>query len=237
MWRRGPVIQSRSSTSCPQVLGLHLALVSPTSALERGCSRVSFWTTATAFGEFEPNSEMRKAGETELQAYAGFHSVDAPAEATTLRQDSVEFVTAGQAFHWFEPAQCRAEFSRILKTGGYVVLVWNARRMQSPVNRAYEEFLERHSLDHGTPSRHGAADDHIAQLYGERGWKRLEFDNPHRLDYPKLTSRMLSASYMPLPGAPNFEEVLAELRSFFDQYAVDGQVVFDQDAEVYYGRL
>ena len=36
-------------------------------------------------------------------------------------------VTAGQAFHWFDREKERQEFVRILKPGGWVVLVWNDR--------------------------------------------------------------------------------------------------------------
>ena len=46
---------------------------------------------------------MRAAGEEFLQQYANFTSVNGSAEATTLAAHSVEFITAGQAFHWFQP--------------------------------------------------------------------------------------------------------------------------------------
>src|SRR5207245_7368130 len=50
----------------------------------------------------EPNREMREAGEQLLRSYPKFASVAASAEATTLAEASVDFVTAGQAFHWFD---------------------------------------------------------------------------------------------------------------------------------------
>ncbi len=185
----------------------------------------------------EPNQAMREAGEAELAAYPGFRSVEACAEQTMLAPASVDFVTAGQAFHWFDPVKCRGEFSRILSPNGYVVLIWNARRLQTAINRAYEEFLERYALEYGTVSRKGVGDSQIRALYGEGGWKQADFDNPHRLDYVGLTARVLSSSYMPLLGASNFEEMMADLRALFERYAVDGYMVFEQDAQVYYGRL
>src|SRR6267378_605232 len=51
----------------------------------------------------EPNTEMRQAGEEYLASYDGFSSIEGSAESTTLEDSSVDFVTAGQAFHWFEP--------------------------------------------------------------------------------------------------------------------------------------
>src|ERR1700682_5471344 len=70
----------------------------------------------------EPNSEMRQAGEEYLASYDGFSSIEGSAESTTLEDASVDFVTAGQAFHWFEPAGAHREFARILKPTGWVVL-------------------------------------------------------------------------------------------------------------------
>src|SRR5437588_12107902 len=68
----------------------------------------------------EPNREMREAGERLLSTYDNFVSVEGRAEATTLAAGSVDFVTAGQAFHWFERDGARREFARVLKDGGWV---------------------------------------------------------------------------------------------------------------------
>src|SRR5512144_1560718 len=46
----------------------------------------------------EPNREMREAGDRLLQNYPRFSSLDAAAEATTLPDQSVDFITAGQSF-------------------------------------------------------------------------------------------------------------------------------------------
>lgn len=54
----------------------------------------------TVYG-VEPNREMREAGERLLVDYPNFHSIDGTAEATALEDGNVDFVTAGQAFHWF----------------------------------------------------------------------------------------------------------------------------------------
>src|SRR5437868_3524340 len=90
----------------------------------------------------EPNAEMRLAGEQFLAGYSRLHSIDGRAEATTLPDRSVDFVTAAQAAHWFDRDRARQEFVRILKPGGWTVLVWNERCIHStPFLRAYEELL------------------------------------------------------------------------------------------------
>src|ERR1700737_2786303 len=49
----------------------------------------------------EPNPEMRKTAEMLLKDYHRFRSIDGAAESTGLTANSMDFVTAGQAFHWF----------------------------------------------------------------------------------------------------------------------------------------
>jgi SAM-dependent methyltransferase len=75
----------------------------------------------------EPNEPMRRAAERDLAQYPKFHSIAATAEQTTLPAGQFAFVVAGQAFHWFDAPRARAEFQRILKPGGQVILVWNER--------------------------------------------------------------------------------------------------------------
>src|SRR5215813_6736491 len=50
----------------------------------------------------EPNREMREAAERLLKDYPRFRIVAARAEDIPLGDASVDFVTAGQAFHWFD---------------------------------------------------------------------------------------------------------------------------------------
>jgi len=96
----------------------------------------------------EPNREMRAAAERLLQNYTHFASVDATAETTTLADRSVDFVTAGQAFHWFDAERAFAELARVLRPGGRVGILWNARdRSVDWVDRVWAimDAVERHA--------------------------------------------------------------------------------------------
>ncbi len=85
---------------------------------------------------------MRQAGERLLASFPKFTSVAGTAEATTLRDASVDFVTAAQAAHWFERGPARREFTRILKPRGWLVLLWNERITDATLFlRDYEQLL------------------------------------------------------------------------------------------------
>ena len=97
----------------------------------------------------EPNAEMRAAGERLLAAFPKFTSTAGTAETTTLSHQSVDFVTAAQAAHWFDRARARREFVRILKPGGWLVLLWNERVTDSTkFLRDYEQLLLTYGTDY-----------------------------------------------------------------------------------------
>ena len=102
----------------------------------------------TVYG-VEPNQKMRQAAEAFLQAYPHFRSIAGTAEATTLPDQLVDYVVAAQAFHWFNIPATRQEFARVLKPDGWVVLLWNSRRLNStPFLQAYEALLQQYGTDY-----------------------------------------------------------------------------------------
>jgi SAM-dependent methyltransferase len=186
----------------------------------------------------EPNPDMRAAGERHLARYASFRSVAAKAEATTMGEHSIDVITAGQAFHWFDPAATRREFERILRPGGWVVLVWNERETESSAFlRAYERLLLRFSTDY-TQVDHRRIDERVLARFFSPGRVRLEtLSNRQDLDLVGLKGRLLSSSYAPEPGHPDHEGMLMQLSRIFDEYQSGGKVAFEYTTKVYFGRL
>ncbi len=186
----------------------------------------------------EPNREMREAGARLLARYPRFTSVDGRAEATTLAAASVELVTAGQAFHWFDRPAARREFARILKPSGWVVLVWNVRRKTATAFlRAYERLLLEYSIDYRTVDHSNVTDEVIADFFAPGTFTVLSFENPQVFDYDGLEGRLMSSSYVPESGHPNHAPMLAALRGLFAEHQVAGTVTFEHDTRLYVGRL
>jgi SAM-dependent methyltransferase len=185
----------------------------------------------------EPNPEMRAAGDKALASYGQFSSVDAPAEATSLPDHSVDLIVAGQAFHWFDRGAARPEFVRLLKPNGWVVLAWNGYRVESsPLMAAYQDLVVRYGTDYSEVQREVIGCD-VASFYAPGPCKCARFEFQQSFDYEGLKGRLLSASYAPEPDHPNYKAMLIDVRKIFDASAIDGKVTFEYETELYYGQL
>jgi SAM-dependent methyltransferase len=185
----------------------------------------------------EPNADMRAAGERLLAGEAGFHSVAGRAEATTLPDASVDFVTAGQAYHWFDPEPTRAEFRRILRPPGWVVLLWNERLVDSEFLAGYEALLQRLSTDYGRVDHRRIDSAEITRFFTHAAWRVETFPNHQDFDWTGLRGRLLSSSYAPLPGSPHYEPMMEELERLLTAHQRDGRVKVTYETKVYAGRI
>lgn len=186
----------------------------------------------------EPNREMRERMLASVAqqigaAAPGFATrleiLDAAAEATTLADASVDMVAAGRAFHWFDKERAVAEFRRILKPGGWVLLIAldRSRESDDPKFReqieGYEQLMQTHSPDYvrvragyrtyeNMENIFGAdAELHQAQIHGER-----------TLDWETFRGHTMSLSISPARGHANHDAFLAGLCAYFDAHAVGG---------------
>jgi SAM-dependent methyltransferase len=185
----------------------------------------------------EPNAEMRAAGERPLADYPNFVSIDATAEATTLPDSSVDLITAGQAFHWFDREKARVEFQRILKPDGWVVIVWNTFPTgRSALVKAYDDVLVRYGTDYREVAKE-IEDSGIEKFFSPGECKRARFDFQQTFDWEGFKGRLLSASYAPNADSADYEPMLGDLRQVFDSHQKNERVVFDYDTVVYYGQF
>ena len=184
----------------------------------------------------EPNAEMREAGERLLAAFPKFTSVTGTAEATTLADHSVDFVTAAQAAHWFDRERARREFVRILKPGGWLVLLWNERLTDSTrFLRDYEQMLLTYGTDY-EEVRHERTTDAVNEFFDPAPYQERVFEIRQEFDYAGMEGRLLSSSYAPGPEHPRHAAMLRELRRIFDASAVEGRAGFEYKTRLYFGR-
>jgi SAM-dependent methyltransferase len=185
----------------------------------------------------EPNQAMREAAERLLKSFSNFTSIAGTAESTTLADGSVDVVAAGQAFHWFDRPRCSAEFRRVLRPNGWVVLVWNDRRTDAnEFLRQYEQLLRTYGTDYAQVDHKRMELNILREFFGTEPARRA-VPNYQQLDFPGFKGRLLSSSYVPEAGQPGYEEMLASLKHVFDAHQQKGKVTLEYDTLVYYGHL
>ena len=184
----------------------------------------------------EPNAEMRDAAEKILGPYPNFTSVGASAEATTIRSHSVDIITAGQAFHWFNPPAAHAEFIRILKPRGWVTLIWNRAHTNTPFEKEYDEFW-RVELRGAHEARDGY-EALIQPFFGDVRYERVMLEGVAQvMNQQEFIGRILSISAAVQPNEPGYDVFLQKIQDMFERYQQDNRVRLSYDTEIYFGRL
>lgn len=202
----------------------------------------------------EPDPDMRAAAEYYLQSFPNFTSIAAPAETTTLSNQSVDFLTAGQAFHWFNIGRTKKEFTRVLKTNGWVVVVWNARRTSgTPFLVALEEFWQTKQFWKKSSSRQTAQQLERTQMYRlnrelveqellipffeSGGFNEKVFENPMICDIHSFKGQVLSGAPALEPDDPYYVVMLETLERIFQTHQANEVVTIEYNVYVIYGQL
>ena len=202
-----------------------------------GISAKIFLENGNSVFGVEPNEAMREAAEKYLKDLPHFKSVDGTSEKTTLPENSVNFIVAAQAFHWFDKEKTRIEFKRILRANGFAALIWNERQLDTnDFLRDYEELLKNFGTDY-EKVRHDNLNENILRDFFQAEMQRKTFLNVQTLDFNGLKGRMLSASYIPSENDALFEPMIAELKLLFDKYAESGKIHSLYNTNIFFSQL
>lgn len=185
----------------------------------------------------EPNNLMREAAEEFLQDFPDFKSINGTAENTKLLDNSVDFITAAQAFHWFDKVKVPLEFRRILRDNGHIVLIWNERQLDSnEFLREYEKFLLEYGTDY-EKVRHEQITKEVLEESFQTIFHQAIFQNSQILDFIGLKGRMLSSSYMPSAEHPRYKEMIKNLKSLFAKFEKNDKIQVLYDTNVFYTKV
>jgi SAM-dependent methyltransferase len=197
-----------------------------------------FLENGNAVVAVEPNDEMRAACERLATVWPGLIVKKATAEATGLENGSVDLIAVGRAFHWFDLKKVRVEFERILRPGGWVVLVSNSRvRDDSPVSVAYEAVLREYGTDYPANRERYEIAAKVDAFFAEGEMFREESYGEQKLTLEELVGQTQSYSVTPAPGHEKFEGMQSALRKFFSEWERDGVVVMKTVCKVTGGRF
>ena len=161
----------------------------------------------------EPNAAMYAVAQPHPQVKFRQGS----AEHTGLEPRSVDLITCCQAFHWFEPIATLAEFHRILKPAGRLVLMWNERDETDPFTQEHNEIIrlaaDRQFFD--SPSRKSAVPLAESSLF--INYRAYTFPFLQALARESLVGLALSASYIPKEGAAH-DQMITDLQTLYERW-------------------
>jgi SAM-dependent methyltransferase len=156
----------------------------------------------------EPVREMRAELERRVP---GIAVLGGAAERLPLNDGFVDAVTVGQAFHWFDADAALREIHRVLKPGGGLALIWNARDERDPLQAALSEIID--PLEGDTPRRkQGSWKTLLAECGLFARTERVLFEHVQPVDEQRLVERVLSISFIAAAPARVRADVEARVR-------------------------
>jgi SAM-dependent methyltransferase len=158
----------------------------------------------------------------------GVPAVAAVAEALPFADASVDAVTVAQAFHWFDGPAAMADLARVVRPGGRMAAIWNARdRSEDWVDRVWRvmDRVEKHApwRDHqdGTAGPDGATRWTERSLVTGEAWTpftETTFGHRQQLGPDDVVERVRSVSHVAVLPGPEQEAVLDEIRSLLAEH-------------------
>jgi SAM-dependent methyltransferase len=171
----------------------------------------------------EPIAEMR----AHIQ---GAEVLDGTAEAMPLPDGSADVVTVAQAFHWFDHDRALPEIHRVLCEGGKLVIVWNMRDLDDPLQRGVEELLR--PIRKEVPGQVLGAwrvPLHRSPLFGPTTVGEFAYEQQFTTD--DLCDRVASTSFVAALPRVDREELLVRVRAL--AHGVEEPFAFPYKTEVH----
>jgi ubiquinone/menaquinone biosynthesis C-methylase UbiE len=143
--------------------------------------------------------------------------IDGTAEHIPFENNTIDMIICGQSFHWFANHRALAEFNRVLKPNGLLVLVWNVadHRGREWAEKIYE-YVD--SFRSNGVTRYKTMEWKIAfenQTFFS-SLQHKQFTNQQRATRDLAIKRILSISFVAALPSAQQSKLIDEVRKMFD---------------------
>jgi ubiquinone/menaquinone biosynthesis C-methylase UbiE len=164
--------------------------------------------------------------------------VDGTAEHIPFEDHSIDMILCAQSFHWFANHRALAEFNRVLKSNGLLVLVWNKddnsqRQWAKDLSDYVDSFVSRKTPRYRTMIWKETFDDQ--NFFSELQHK--QFSHTHRVTRDLALNRILSSSFVAAAPPEQQTKLKDDVRTRLDNVEeIRGLEEFDiyYDTNVYW---
>ena len=181
----------------------------------------------------EPNADMLEI----LRQNVPFVEImNAPAENTGIPSNSIDLVTAAQAFHWFDKENFKMECKRIFTAGGRLAIVWNSHgknEFRYERDRIFDKYCGMSNSMMGSATE---GDKFLRNEY----FSKMEFfqiDNNMNMTEEQFIGYSLSHSYSIKADNEQYEKFVDELRNAFAKFQHNGIVEMPHETTCYLGKF
>jgi SAM-dependent methyltransferase len=196
-------------------LGLPLRSVVGDMAAGTGIASRQLLAAGHRVVAIEPVLGMRR----QLAASTAVPIVASTAEHIALRDGSLDAMVGYQAFHWFDLSAALSEMARVIRPGGGIVMVWNARDESCDWVHQWTHIV--HSMSDGQPYH-----DHRSQPWAELVAEIVAFKplQHMRIDHPLTTTptavieRTRNTSFVAALPPQRQEPLLNAVRELLDTH-------------------
>ncbi|HEX2304449.1 MAG TPA: methyltransferase domain-containing protein [Gaiella sp.] len=192
-------------------------------------SLVAHGHRVTAVEPLEAMLEQLRAAAPSAAAVVG------SAESIPLPDGSADVVTAAQAFHWFDQPVALREIARVLRPGGRIALVWNARDDREEWVAEFTDTIVGRSVfrEGGVLAATASIDE--SGMYGPV--ERATFDHVQTLGRSELVELVRSRSDCAVLSEEERRPVLEHVEALFDAHATDGTLAMPYVTECFRAPL
>ena len=157
--------------------------------------------------------------------------INATAENTELKENSVDIITIAQVFHWIDKQLSKAEFKRILKKNGYVGTLWNDRQVDSEFQKEYLNIVNKHAIKTTAGNSYFNPDKEKFDFFGQ-DYSKVYFDNWQSATEEQVICNALSISFTPSKLDSHYDKFVQDLHNLFVKFKENEKVMFHYKTEL-----
>lgn len=184
----------------------------------------------------EPNEDMQSEAKRYLSDFDKCVFVQAGAENTTLPDNSVDFITAAQSFHWFDRKKFAAECKRLCRQKPLAALIWYSYDAKTDIVRELEGINADCCPDFKGFAGGSKPESGVNGFFVNYSTFRFPSERVFA-DETAFINRCFSSSYAPSPESESGKNYENKLSRYFLKHSHSGRLALPVATVAHIGEV